>query len=123
MKNVALIIGLLLSFSSFANGAKSVSVSLDDLTGEFYNGDALRFATNFGKSLVVECNNAYGLIGLSDKNYVAYNRIKPAHRVSAEECVVVLDKLKKEEKTLTFNWEEGACGYFGCEYKTSYTVK
>lgn len=123
MKGITLAICFLLSLSAFASEVNSTSASLDNLTGTFDSGSAMSFSTNLGKSLVVECNGSYGLVGLSDENYVAYNRIVPAHVVTIEECKEILVGLNERKETLTFSWEKTTCGYFGCKYETAYELK
>ncbi len=120
---LASILGILVTTQGYAETAQLAQGDLTTQKGEFNNGSALSFKTNFGKSLVVQCNNAYGLIGLSDQNYVAYNRIIPATRVSSEACYNAIDEIKSG-KSLSFFWKKTAdCSYFGCKYVTAYSVK
>ena len=123
MKKVALILSLL-TISVFGFETKSVSGNTSNLSGEFLQGSALKFSTNIGKSLVIECNASYGVVGLSDANYIAYNRISPAHALSSEECEALIDLIKEDNKTLTFIWKKLSCNHMtGCKYQTSYEVK
>lgn len=86
--------------------ANAVTVDSEDLAGVFHNGKTLSFFTELEnqKKFVVTCNNAYGLLGLSDPNFIAYNRITPGHRLTVEECSDVLANLESGME-LVFHWE------------------
>ncbi|MCT4642956.1 MAG: hypothetical protein N4A33_11760 [Bacteriovoracaceae bacterium] len=123
MKTILFLIGLL-TFTSFANEMNSTKGNMENLEDIFLNGSAMKFTTNLDKALIVECNASYGLIGLSDKNYAAYNRITPAIVISSEVCESVLTDITKNEKTLTFSWiKTDSCNFFGCKYKSNFKIK
>lgn len=123
MKKIALILSLL-TISVFGFETKSVSGNTSNLSGEFLQGSAIKFSTNIDKSLVIECNASYGIVGLSDANYIAYNRISPAHALGSKECETLIDLIKEENKTLIFTWKKLSCNNMtGCKFRTSYEVK
>tara|TARA_Y100000385_G_C12997329_1_gene595539 strand:+ start:463 stop:831 length:369 start_codon:yes stop_codon:yes gene_type:complete len=118
MKRLIILTVALVSISAIAE--TTVTGNLDNLKGEFSNGSALSFSTTINKSLVVECNEAYGVVGLSDVDYAAYNRITPGITISNAECDKAIAEIKTG-KTLSFTFEKdtSSCNFFGCKYNTS----
>ena len=125
MKKIAILsilMGLFFSAQSFADSANVLTGNLKNHKGTFNQGAAISFTTNINKSLVIQCNGAYGLIGLSDKSYVAYNRVQPAVKTSSKACYNAI-KAVKSGYTLSFFWKKTSeCGYFGCKYLKAYSL-
>ena len=103
-----------------ANASSFLQGNSDNLAGEFLQGSALSFETSINKKLVIECNGAYGVVGISDDNYVAYNRITPGMTISSKKCYETIKEIHAGS-TLTFRYEKqiNNCNYFGCSYKMS----
>ena len=103
MKKLLTVLFISTSLSVYA--ANTVKGNFENISGEFRNGTALSFTSSINKSLVIECNESYGVIGLSDINYVAYNRIFPGLTISSLECDKAISEIKAG-KTLSFTYEK-----------------
>lgn len=121
MKKILFFLLSLSTATSFS--ATIVEGNLENLSRSIRGGSAVSFKTDINKNLVVECNDSFGIVGLSNLKYVGYNRIYPGITISSDECKDTIMKVQSG-RTLYFSFEkdETNCNFFGCKYIVSFEI-
>ena len=116
IRNMLLLI-VLTVFASVADAGR-LKANWRNLKRTFDEGATLSYETDLDASFVITCNDAYGLIGLSDESFVGYNRIYVQHKLTSDECYDIVDRMLAKE-TIVYTWKKTNCNFgFYCNYET-----